>query len=41
MFNRIRCQLCKKDNIFIVKRDTLLKYPVNWLEIDIESIKDL
>lgn len=41
MFTRLRCPLCKKDNITIVKRDTLLKYPVNWLKIDIESIKDL
>lgn len=41
MFDRVRCPYCKKDNVFIRKRNTLANCPINWLKIDIESIYDL
>lgn len=38
MVDGVRCPFCKSENIFICKRNTLEKYPVNWLKIDIESM---
>ena len=38
MVDGVRCPFCKSEKISICKRNTLEKYPVNWLKIDIESM---
>ena len=38
MVDDVRCPFCKSEKISICKRNTLEKYPVNWLKIDIESM---
>lgn len=39
MVDSVRCPLCKSENISICKRNTLQKYPVDWLKIDIGSME--
>lgn len=36
--NRVRCPLCKRYNVFIDKRNTIVKGTINWLKIDISKI---
>ena len=39
MVDSVRCPFCKSENISICKRNTLQKYPVEWLKIDIGSME--
>ncbi len=36
--NKVRCPFCKGDNVFIKKRNVIVKAPINWLEIDISKL---
>lgn len=36
--NRVRCPFCKRYNVFIDKRNTIVKGPINWLKIDISKL---
>ena len=38
IYNKVRCPFCKKYNVFINKRNTLVNCPINWLKINISKI---
>lgn len=35
---RVECPFCKKCNVFINKRNTIVKGPINWLKIDVSKL---
>lgn len=38
LFHKIKCPSCSKDDIFVIQREVLKDYPVNWIKIDTENI---
>lgn len=38
LFQKIKCPVCSREDITVIRRETIENYPINWIKIDTENI---